>query len=63
MRNTEPEAGPGAQEKLPGERERDAHENAGSGQDLEKPAEGRDVPPEDTGTPARDRKSPWMGGG
>ena len=64
MRNDERETDRGAQEELPGEREeRDAHENTAGRQDLEKPPEGRDVPPEDTGTPARDPKSPWMGGG
>ena len=44
----------------PGERE---EKNRAGEQDLDKSAEGRDVPPEDTGEPKRDPKSPWLGGG
>jgi hypothetical protein len=50
----------GAQQE--GANERHAEGNQANQQDLEKPAEGRDVPPE-ADKPKRSPDSPWMGGG
>ena len=52
----------GAQQETPAERE--AKKNPANKQDLEKPAEGRDVPPaKPVEEGKRDSDSPWMGGG
>ena len=52
----------GAQQESPHERER--KRNPAERQDLDKPAEGRDRPPDDDLKKSkRDPKSPWMGGG
>lgn len=52
----------GAQRQSPAERE--AEKNPANQQDLERPPEGRDVPPtKPTQEGKRDPGSPWMGGG
>ena len=52
----------GAQQETPAERE--AEKNPANHQDLEKPPEGRDVPPTKAVEEGkRDSQSPWMGGG
>jgi hypothetical protein len=52
----------GAQEESSAERE--ARRNPANRQDLEKPPEGRDVPPtKPIKEGVRDPASPWMGGG
>lgn len=61
MADTNRDENRGAQEESPGERE--ARERGVDRRELEKPAEGRDLPPEDAGVPRRDLDSPWMGGG
>jgi hypothetical protein len=52
----------GAQQESPAERE--AAKNPANRQDLDKPPEGRDVPPSE---PVKEQKrspdDPWMGGG
>lgn len=52
----------GAQQESPAERER--KKNPADKQDLEKPPEGRDKPPDETVKKGKRRlDSPWMGGG
>jgi len=52
----------GAQRESPAARE--AKKNPAKEQDLEKPAEGRDMPPTETVEQGkRSPKGPWMGGG
>jgi hypothetical protein len=52
----------GPQQQSPADRE--AGHNPANRQNLEKPAEGRDVPPEEPVEQGkRDLDSPWMGGG
>ena len=52
----------GAQQESPAERE--AKKNPANKQDLEKPSEGRDTPPDETVEKGkRSPDSPWMGGG
>ena len=52
----------GAQQERPAERE--AKKNPPDKQDLEKPSEGRDKPPDETVEDGkRSPDSPWMGGG
>ena len=52
----------GAQQESPAEGE--AKKNPANKQDLEKPSEGRDKPPDETVEKGkRSPDSPWMGGG
>ena len=51
----------GAQQESTAERER--KKNPANQQDLEKPPDGRDVPPASGKEGKRDPDSPWMGGG
>jgi hypothetical protein len=51
----------GAQRQSPAERER--KKNPSARQDLEKPPEGRDEPPDAVKKVKRSPKTPWMGGG